>query len=176
MSEPILPVGKQSGICVHDGNEWRKVKGDADGHVQVDVVNLLEGIHPRRGTHHSVSYDAVPGDTLVHWLVDVTGRGVLEWLGFASTHRLSRVYIMLDGSYTYSIHPPTPSDQPYHCVHYLQYGRQVGAIMELVVYDASLGYYSMVLRRPLFFNSSLRIGYRAYSATDKITINCGYYL
>jgi len=39
MSEPILPVGKQSGICVHDGSEWRKAKGDADGHAQVDVLS-----------------------------------------------------------------------------------------------------------------------------------------
>jgi len=39
MGEPILPVGKQSGICVYDGVEWRKAKGDADGHAQVDVLS-----------------------------------------------------------------------------------------------------------------------------------------
>jgi len=39
MVEPILPVGKQSGMCVHDGTAWRKAKGDADGHQQVDVVS-----------------------------------------------------------------------------------------------------------------------------------------
>jgi len=39
MGEPILDPGRQAGMCVHDGSEWRKAKGDADGHAQVDVVS-----------------------------------------------------------------------------------------------------------------------------------------
>jgi hypothetical protein len=39
MGEPILDPGRQAGICVHDGSEWRKAKGDADGHAQVDVLS-----------------------------------------------------------------------------------------------------------------------------------------
>jgi len=39
MGEPILDPGRQAGMCVHDGSEWRKAKGDADGHAQVDVLS-----------------------------------------------------------------------------------------------------------------------------------------
>jgi len=39
MGEPILDPGRQAGICVHDGTEWRKVRGDTDGHPQIDVVS-----------------------------------------------------------------------------------------------------------------------------------------
>jgi len=37
MGEPILEVGRQAGMCVHDGTAWRKVAGDGAGHVHVDV-------------------------------------------------------------------------------------------------------------------------------------------
>jgi len=39
MSEPILDPGRQAGMCVHDGSVWRKAKGDAAGHQQVDVLS-----------------------------------------------------------------------------------------------------------------------------------------
>jgi len=39
MGEPILDPGRQAGMCLHDGAEWRKAKGDADGHAQVDVLS-----------------------------------------------------------------------------------------------------------------------------------------
>jgi len=39
MGEPILDPGRQAGMCVHDGSEWRKAKGDADGHAQVDILS-----------------------------------------------------------------------------------------------------------------------------------------
>jgi len=37
MGEPILEVGRQAGMCVHDGTAWRKAAGDGAGHVHVDV-------------------------------------------------------------------------------------------------------------------------------------------
>jgi len=39
MGEPILEPGRQAGICVYDGTEWRKAKGNTAGHQQVDVVS-----------------------------------------------------------------------------------------------------------------------------------------
>jgi len=39
MGEPILDPGRQAGMCVYDGAEWQKAKGDTDGHQQVDVVS-----------------------------------------------------------------------------------------------------------------------------------------
>jgi hypothetical protein len=39
MGEPILDPGRQAGMCVYNGAEWRKAKGDADGHAQVDVLS-----------------------------------------------------------------------------------------------------------------------------------------
>jgi len=37
MGEPILDPGRQAGMCVHDGSEWRKAKGDTDGRLVVDT-------------------------------------------------------------------------------------------------------------------------------------------
>jgi len=39
VGEPILDPGRQAGMCLHDGTEWRKAKGDTDGHAQVDVLS-----------------------------------------------------------------------------------------------------------------------------------------
>jgi len=39
MGEPILEPGRQAGMCFHDGSVWRKAKGDAEGHAQVDVLS-----------------------------------------------------------------------------------------------------------------------------------------
>jgi len=42
MSEQVFPYGRESGISVYDGSQWRRVKGDVNGHIQVDAVSTAD--------------------------------------------------------------------------------------------------------------------------------------
>jgi len=68
MGEPILEPGRQAGICVHDGTEWRKAKGDTDGHLWVQERPFKISIVSWYGTVSA-------GGTQT--LVNVTGAGFL---------------------------------------------------------------------------------------------------
>jgi len=67
VGEPILDPGRQAGMCIHDGSEWRKAKGDADGHVHVDVETQPIGI----GYVSPVTVDNVPPGSWVT-ILDIT--------------------------------------------------------------------------------------------------------
>jgi len=66
MSEPILPVGKQSGICVYDGAEWRKAAGDADGHVHVDVESSPTTVVIPHSGERLVGFSGIAEEALVN--------------------------------------------------------------------------------------------------------------
>jgi len=66
MGEPILPVGKQSGICVHDGADWRKAKGDADGHQQVDVVSAPTTVVIPHSGERFVGFSGIVEEALIN--------------------------------------------------------------------------------------------------------------
>lgn len=150
---------------------------DGTKDIQVDVKTLPgSGLQLRRGDHVSASYDAVPGDTDVHDLINVSGAGVLEWANLASDHSLSRIYITLDGAPTYAMYTITPTDVAYHSPLYYVSGIGEGSLFKLNVYDTDTDEYSIFLKRPLWFNTSLKVQYKASTAADKVVCNAGYHL
>jgi len=101
MGEPILDPGRQAGMCVYNGAEWQKAKGDTDGHVHVDVETQRTGI----GYISPVLIDDVPPSSWTT-VLDITPGKAGEfialglWLdgGDAKSSYTSSIRITRDGS------------------------------------------------------------------------------
>jgi len=175
MGEPILDPGRQAGMCVHDGSEWRKAKGDTDGHAQVDVLSLPDvkaGV--RRLALSQGIYNGVPGDTLWHNLVSVAGPGVLVGLDLVSDHPLSRARIKIDGDFIQCPSADVPHVFPGIVLQNLQYSGGESSWYKIGIYDTTKAWYSLFLKREIVYYESLAVDYMAGSATADIGISVQY--
>jgi len=172
MSEPILPVGKQSGICVYDGANWRKAKGDADGHTHVDVVsipNINAGVRP--GQIQYAVYNGVPGDTLWHTLITITGLAKILSIDFVSNNVFSRLALFTTDRLP--IGPDAVACEIWREVLFSDLEENGGesSLFKLGKFDTAAAAFSLFLKRELLTDVSLQIKYKAGTSTADIGIS-----
>jgi len=172
MSEPILPVGKQSGICVHDGSEWRKAKGDADGHQQVDIVSLPDvAAGVRAGQIQSTDYNGVPGDTAWHTLTTITTRARIISIDLVSNHSSSGIRLTGKTLLSVGADAAAPQIWPGVFLSDLQDSGGESSLFRIGVFDTTNNYYSLFLKREFESDSIFTIEYQAGSTTADVGVS-----
>jgi len=175
MGEPILDPGRQAGMCAHNGTEWHKVAGDANGHLQVDIISLPSvkaGV--RRLATNVAVYNGVPGDTLWHNLLSVSGPGVLIGLDFVANHYYSGVRIQIDGSYIYCPAAHVPEIHYMVSIYNLQQSGGESSWYKIGAYDTTNNQFSLFLKREIFYYNSLIVDYRAGVSTTDVGVAAHY--
>jgi len=171
MGEPILKPGRQAGMCVHDGSEWRKAKGDLDGHQQVDIVSLPDvSAGVRAGQIQQASYNGIPGDTLWHTLKSITTRARIISIDLVSDHPGSR--IRLTGATLLYVGPAAqiPEMFPGIILGNLNASGGESSLFKIGVYDTTNNYYSLFLKREFETDATFKLEYQAGSTTADIGV------
>jgi len=172
VGEPILEVGRQAGMCVHDGTAWRKAAGDGAGHQQVDIVSLPDvNAGVRAGQIQQAYYNGVPGDTAYHDLVVISGKARILSLDFVSNHRLSRFLLATDVGLRLGVDAATPEIWTGIVLENLQRSGGESSLFKIGRYDDTALAYSAFLKRELVTDVSLRIQYRAGTSTADVGIS-----
>jgi len=172
MGEPILDPGRQAGMCVHDGTAWRKAKGDADGHQQVDIVslpNVNAGV--RAGQIQSIAYNGVPGDTAWHTLTTITTRARIISIDLVSNHKDSG--IRLTGAAYLQVGADAAAPQIWPGVFFsdLQDSGGESSLFRIGVFDTTNNYYSLFLKREFESDSTFTLEYQGGSTTADVGVS-----
>jgi len=172
MGEPILDPGRQAGMCVHDGSVWRKAKGDAEGHQQVDIVSLpTVNVGVRAGQIQSAVYNGVPGDTAWHTLTTITTRARIISIDLVSNHSGSG--IRLTGKTALAVGADAAAPQIWMGVFLsdLQDSGGESSLFRIGVFDTTNNYYSLFLKREFESDSTFTLEYQAGSTTADVGVS-----
>jgi len=165
MGEPIIDPGRQAGMCVHDGSEWRKAKGDVDGHVHVDVETQRTGVGY---ASLIVINDVSPGSWAT--ILDITPGKAGEFIalglwmngGDAFSTWYTTIRFTRDEAIIYS------GALIYFLGSYPLVGDFTGVYSSVGLMDTTNYYFQFQVNLPIGFQKSLKIEIRNVSSTQNI--------
>jgi len=171
MGEPILDPGRQAGMCVYDGAEWRKAAGDADGRVHVNVLSST------KVKLHAMWDTTVPADGTVEPLATTSGYGrvfacMFRIDGATASSRYSEVWFYIDGEAT-----PSSVISPDHIYWYLCGSRVVDlSLAGIVAWDTTNHIYHGWWAFGPSFESSIRIVIKNKDTANPIVVRVGIWI